>query len=91
METEQKPVMIVGFDHSYYALQWTLDHLLAPKSPFKLVVVHSKPSPTSAIGLGSRSFSMQVDDAIVEVVEGDPRNVLCEAVERHHAGTVEPL
>ena len=22
---------------------------------------------------------------IVEVVEGDPRNVLCEAVEKHHA------
>ena len=27
----------------------------------------------------------QVTDPIVEVVEGDPRNVLCEAVEKHHA------
>ncbi|XP_054803292.1 uncharacterized protein LOC129306625 isoform X2 [Prosopis cineraria] len=26
-----------------------------------------------------------VNDAAVEVVEGDPRNVLCDAVERHHA------
>ncbi|KAJ0791064.1 putative rossmann-like alpha/beta/alpha sandwich protein [Helianthus annuus] len=26
-----------------------------------------------------------VDDVLVEVVEGDARNVLCEAVERHHA------
>lgn len=28
---------------------------------------------------------MQVNDVTVEVVEGDGRNVLCEAVERHHA------
>ncbi|KAJ0791065.1 putative rossmann-like alpha/beta/alpha sandwich protein [Helianthus annuus] len=55
-ETEQKSVMIVGIDdsdHSFYALEWTLDHFLvpsAPNTPFKLIVVHSKPSPTSAIG-----------------------------------------
>ncbi|KAJ0509979.1 putative rossmann-like alpha/beta/alpha sandwich protein [Helianthus annuus] len=30
---------------------------------------------------------MQVDDVIVEVAEGDPRNVLCEAIERHRATT----
>ena len=28
---------------------------------------------------------LQVSDAVFEVVEGDARNVLCEAVERHHA------
>ncbi|MFS7987342.1 putative rossmann-like alpha/beta/alpha sandwich protein [Helianthus anomalus] len=33
-------------------------------------------------------LSMQVDDVIVEVAEGDPRNVLCEAVERHRATTI---
>ncbi|KAJ0808247.1 hypothetical protein HanPI659440_Chr01g0001321 [Helianthus annuus] len=55
-ETEEKPVMIVGIDdsdHSFYALEWTLDHFLVPSppnTPFKLIVVHSKPSPTSAIG-----------------------------------------
>ncbi|KAJ0946216.1 putative rossmann-like alpha/beta/alpha sandwich protein [Helianthus annuus] len=55
-ETEEKPMMIVGIDdsdHSFYALEWTLDHFLVPSSPntpFKLIVVHSKPSPTSAIG-----------------------------------------
>ena len=31
------------------------------------------------------SKCMQVHDVIVEVVEGDARNVLCEAVEKHHA------
>ena len=28
---------------------------------------------------------MQVNDATIETVEGDARNVLCDAVERHHA------
>lgn len=31
---------------------------------------------------------MQVIDAAVDVVEGDARNVLCEAVEKHHASTL---
>lgn len=28
---------------------------------------------------------LQVDDVSMEIVEGDPRNVLCDAVDRHHA------
>lgn len=28
---------------------------------------------------------MQVNEVILEVAEGDPRNVLCDAVEKHHA------
>ncbi|TVU49866.1 hypothetical protein EJB05_01205, partial [Eragrostis curvula] len=32
-----------------------------------------------------KELCAQVTDAVYEVVEGDPRNVLCEAVERHHA------
>lgn len=28
---------------------------------------------------------MQVNDATIEIVEGDARNVLCDAVERHQA------
>lgn len=28
---------------------------------------------------------MQVNDVSIEVVEGDARNVMCEAVDRHHA------
>ncbi|KAL1350990.1 universal stress protein A-like protein isoform X1 [Arachis stenosperma] len=33
-------------------------------------------------------INKSVNDAIVEVVEGDPRNVLCEAVEKHHASVL---
>lgn len=53
-----KSVMVVGVDdseHSFYALDWTLDHFFVPfagAAPFKLVIVHAKPSPASAIGLG---------------------------------------
>ena len=34
------------------------------------------------------SASLQVSDVIFEVVEGDARNVLCEAVEKHHASVL---
>ncbi|XVF21964.1 hypothetical protein REPUB_Repub12eG0134100 [Reevesia pubescens] len=33
-------------------------------------------------------LSKSVNDAVVEVVEGDARNVLCEAVEKHHASVL---
>ncbi|KAM3254915.1 hypothetical protein ACQJBY_048385 [Aegilops geniculata] len=33
----------------------------------------------------AKELCAQVSDAVFEVVEGDARNVLCEAVERHHA------
>lgn len=52
----EKQVMVVGIDdssYSLYALEWTLEHLLAPTpNPiFKLVLVYAKPSPTYAAGL----------------------------------------
>ena len=60
----EKPVMVVGIDdseHSFYALAWALEHFFAPHAPnfpFKLFVVHSKPSAASAIGLaGPGKFS----------------------------------
>nr|POF24394.1 universal stress protein a-like protein [Quercus suber] len=99
----EKQVMVVGIDdseRSTYALEWTLDHFFTPYAsdhPFKLVLVHSKPTPFSAIGIAgpgaaellkrSRELcsTKSVQDVIVEVVEGDARNVLCEAVEKHHA------
>lgn len=31
---------------------------------------------------------MQIKDVVVEVIEGDARNVLCDAVERHHASVL---
>ncbi|GAB2281580.1 hypothetical protein Dimus_016160, partial [Dionaea muscipula] len=117
----EKPVMLVGIDdseHSFYALEWALDHFFAPHAPnfpFKLIVVHAKPSPSSAIGLAGPGaaevlpyveadlkriagrvaentkhlcISKLVDDITVEVIEGDARNVLCEAVEKHHASVL---
>ncbi|KAJ4954932.1 hypothetical protein NE237_011715 [Protea cynaroides] len=116
--TAEKPVMIVGIDdsqHSFYALEWALDHFFAPfasNPPFKLLIVYAKPSPSSVIGIGGPGVidvlpiveadlkkiaatvlqkaketchSKSVDDVLVEVLEGDARNVLCEAVEKHHA------
>ncbi|KAL1558401.1 universal stress protein PHOS34-like [Salvia divinorum] len=113
-----KSVMVVGIDdsdHSLYALEWTLEHFFstAPgKSPFKLVVVHAKPSATTAVGLTGPGAAevlpyverdlkiiaarvmekskeicaaKSVKDVIVEAVEGDPRNALCDAVDKHNA------
>ncbi|XP_062088514.1 universal stress protein PHOS34-like isoform X1 [Humulus lupulus] len=121
MATAEKPVMVVGIDeseHSSYALQWTLDRFFAafaPNFPFKLILVHAKPTPTSAVGLAGPGVaevlpfvdsdlrriaarviekakevcaSKGVNDVLVEVMEGDARNVLCETVEKHHASVL---
>lgn len=34
------------------------------------------------------SWFIQVDNVLYEAIEGDPRNVLCEAVEKHHASVL---
>lgn len=51
----EKQVMLVAIDdseHSTYALKWTLDHFFITENPvFKLVLVHARPSATSAVGL----------------------------------------
>ncbi|XP_072975515.1 universal stress protein PHOS34-like isoform X2 [Typha angustifolia] len=69
-------------------------------SGFELVIVYAKPLATSVISLSGpdlRKVAEVVVDksrqlcvansvsAVVEVVEGDARNVLCDAVEKHHA------
>ena len=57
MATAETQTMVVGIDdseHSTYALQWTLDHFFANSTvnpPFKLVIVHARPSPSAVIGL----------------------------------------
>ncbi|XP_052206896.1 universal stress protein A-like protein [Diospyros lotus] len=114
-----KQVMLVGVDdseRSFYALQWTLDHFFhSPSaSPFKLVVVHAKSIPISAISLGGpgavdilslvekdlKSTAERVTEKTkeackkkgveveVDVTEGDARNVMCDAVEKHHASVL---
>ncbi|KAK9184811.1 hypothetical protein WN943_025162 [Citrus x changshan-huyou] len=90
MATAETQTMVVGIDdseQSTYALQWTLDHFFANSTvnpPFKLVIVHARPSPSAVIGLAGPG-AVEVHDFVVEVVEGDARNILCEAVEKHHA------
>ncbi|XP_065861335.1 universal stress protein PHOS34 [Euphorbia lathyris] len=118
MANVEKQLMVVGIDdseHSIYALNWTLDRFFLPfasNSPFRLVLVHAKPTPASAVGLAGPGAaevlpyvdsdlkriaarvidkakeictSKSVENVTCEVVEGDARNVLCEAVEKHHA------
>ncbi|KAF7804854.1 universal stress protein PHOS34-like [Senna tora] len=70
-------VAIDESEHSAYALKWTLDHFFTPTpNPiFKLVLIHAKPSAISTLGLAGPA----------EVIEGDARNVLCDAVDKHHA------
>ncbi|CAD6269898.1 unnamed protein product [Miscanthus lutarioriparius] len=111
-----KMTMVAGVDdsdHSFYALQWALQHFFPPApqpQQYRLVVVTAKPSAASAVGLAgpgaadvlpyveadlkktalrvidkAKSLCALVSDAVFEAVEGDARNVLCEAVERHHA------
>jgi len=52
-----KPVMVVGIDdsdHSYYALEWTLQHFFAagqPQQQYHLMVLTSKPPAASVIGI----------------------------------------
>ncbi|KAJ8422347.1 hypothetical protein Cgig2_015342 [Carnegiea gigantea] len=114
---EEKPVMLVGLDESeesFYALQWTLDRFFVPytsKYPFRLILLHAKPTASAAIGMAGpgaievisdlkriaakiiekakklciSSISKSVNDVNIKVIEGDARNVLCEAVEKHHA------
>ncbi|KAE8696971.1 DNA binding protein, putative isoform 1 [Hibiscus syriacus] len=121
MATSEKQAIVVGIDdseHSMYALEWTLDHFFAPlvsNPPFKLFIVHAKPTAAASIGLAGPGaadvwpyvdadlkkiaarvvdkakelcLAKSVHDAVVEVVEGDARNVLCEAVEKHHASVL---
>ncbi|CAN4105973.1 unnamed protein product [Withania somnifera] len=114
----ERQVMIFAVDdsdHSYYALEWTLDHFFPSPSTsnFKLIIIHAKPNPTSVVsidgpGTGDKFILVEADivkaaqkiidkakelcktkgvanHVACEIVEGDARNVICEAVERHHA------
>ena len=93
MATEEKSVMVVGVDdseHSFYALQWTLDHFFAPfpgaADVLPFVEADLKKIAGRVVGKAHEiCASKSVTDVILEVVEGDARNVMCEAVEKHHA------
>ncbi|XP_004298129.1 PREDICTED: uncharacterized protein LOC101292697 [Fragaria vesca subsp. vesca] len=117
MAESAKPLMLVAIDdseHSYYALDWTLDHFFVDGAShlFRLALVHARASPASALGVagvGSGDFlnslisdmkksanktvekakelctKKKVENVQVEVMEGDPRNVMPEAVDKHGA------
>ncbi|KAK1592312.1 hypothetical protein Q3G72_022933 [Acer saccharum] len=93
MGDAEKPVLMVAVDdsvHSYYALEWTLDHFFAaygPDHPFKLKLVHARPTPfPSSDSPDPVSVDpYQVNDVSVIVREGDARDVMIEALEKHKA------
>jgi len=140
---QQKTVVVVAVDdsdHSYYALEWTVRHVVGAGGmaggAADLVIVHAKPSPSSVVSFGGpgtsssvvtflrsrrpllstcsidgsgageairyvdadlRKMAEAVVDrarrvcvansvhALIEVVEGEPRSVLCGAAEKHRA------
>ncbi|KAI3951699.1 hypothetical protein MKW92_034430 [Papaver armeniacum] len=80
----EKPVMMVGIDdseHSFYALQWTIDRFFASFSeeqqPYKLVIVHSKPAPASVIGLAGPGAA-----EVLPFVEMDLKRAATRVVEK---------
>ncbi|CAN1336057.1 hypothetical protein LINPERPRIM_LOCUS36999 [Linum perenne] len=76
--------MVVGIDdseHSMYALQWTLDHFFTPLtgdgSLFKLVVVHSKPTPSSVVSLAGRATA-----EVLPIVDSDLKKIAARVLEK---------
>jgi len=56
---QQKTVVVVAVDdsdHSYYALEWTVRHVVGAGGmaggAADLVIVHAKPSPSSVVSFG---------------------------------------
>ncbi|KAG8369956.1 hypothetical protein BUALT_Bualt14G0067100 [Buddleja alternifolia] len=114
-----KQVMLIALDdseHSYYALEWTLNQFFSHPSDanFKLIIIHAKIPPTSALGLAGpatneilpivtadlketaervmanakETCNKRSVTAQYEIIEGDARNVMCDAVEKYHASVL---
>ncbi|GAY68383.1 hypothetical protein CUMW_263710 [Citrus unshiu] len=83
MATAETQTMVVGIDdseHSMYALQWTLDHFFANSTvnpPFKLVIVHAKPSPSSVVGLAGPGAA-----EVLPYVDSDLKKIAARVVEK---------
>ncbi|KAM4119099.1 hypothetical protein ACJW30_03G034000 [Castanea mollissima] len=75
--------MVVGIDdneHNTYALEWTLDHFFAPYAsnhPFKLVLVHSKATPSAAIGLAGPGAA-----EVLPLVDADLKKITARVVKK---------
>ena len=56
MAESAKPLMLVAIDdseHSFYALEWILDHFFVEGAShlFRLTLIHARASPASALGV----------------------------------------
>lgn len=71
---KEKSVMVVGIDdseHSFYALEWALDHFFtpsAPNSPYKLFIVHAKPTAASVVGLAGPGTYYFIHTCIISLI-----------------------
>ncbi|CAL4906141.1 unnamed protein product [Urochloa decumbens] len=77
-----KPVMVVGIDdsdHSYYALEWTLNHFFAPGQPqqYRLVVLTAKPPASSVIGIAGVGSA-----ELLPTVEADLKRTVARVMEK---------
>ncbi|GMH20440.1 hypothetical protein Nepgr_022281 [Nepenthes gracilis] len=79
----EKPVMVIGIDdseHSFYALEYALEHFFTSRAPnfsFKLIIVHAKPSPTSAIGIAGPGAA-----DVLPYVEADLKRIATRVVQK---------
>ncbi|CAA0835757.1 Adenine nucleotide alpha hydrolases-like superfamily protein [Striga hermonthica] len=83
-------------DHNFYSLEWTLQHFFSPSpenSHFK-IVGHDNPLSSTVIGIGGLGSIKVLPIVEVDlctkksVVDSDAWNVLCEAVDKHHASVL---
>ncbi|TKW28832.1 hypothetical protein SEVIR_3G354100v4 [Setaria viridis] len=77
-----KPVMVVGIDdsdHSYYALEWTLQHFFAPGQPqqYRLVVLTAKPPASSVIGIAGVGSA-----ELLPTVEADLKRTVARVIDK---------
>ncbi|KAJ6815083.1 universal stress protein PHOS34-like [Iris pallida] len=85
-EKKKKAVMVVAVDeseHSFHALEWTLQHFFPSSIPaplFDLVVVHAKPFPSSVVGLAGPGAA-----DVLPYVEADLKKIAARVLDKAKA------
>ncbi|RAL54343.1 hypothetical protein DM860_001471 [Cuscuta australis] len=78
---DEKQVIIFALDdsdHSFYALEWTLEQLIIPTgSVFKLLIIHARTSPSGIIGLAGPGAS-----DVLDAVEADLKRTATKVMEK---------
>uniref|UniRef100_I1JFI6 UspA domain-containing protein n=1 Tax=Glycine max TaxID=3847 RepID=I1JFI6_SOYBN len=70
--SSEKQVVVIGIDdseQSTYALNWALDNFF-PSPIFKLVLIHSRPTATSAVGFAGPGAA-----EVLPIVDSDLRKI----------------